>query len=69
MVLHGTHFSNVVSNMLYDVRGAQIYVEDGNEMYTVLAYNVAICPRNFRGESGCMVLGTSKCIGDTSDHQ
>jgi len=38
MVLHGTHLSNVVSNMLYDVRGAQIYVEGGNEMYTVLAY-------------------------------
>ena len=69
MVLHGTHLSNVVSNMLYDVRGAQTYVEDNNEMYTVLPYNVAICPWNFHGESGCMVLGTSNRIGDTSDNQ
>jgi hypothetical protein len=28
------------------VRGANLYIEDGGEMYNTLSYNVAICPHH-----------------------
>jgi hypothetical protein len=68
IVIHSTHRSNVESNVLYNVRGAAIYLEDGNEMYNRLAYNVAICPYVFT-EGGCTVPGTSNDQGDTSLNQ
>ena len=33
IIVHGTHSSIVEENILYNVRGAGIYIEDGNEMY------------------------------------
>ncbi len=38
--MHGTHSSTVENNVLYNVRGAGIYIEDGNEMYNDIKYNV-----------------------------
>ena len=42
--IHGTHRMLVSNNVMTDVRGAAIYIEDGNEMWNDLFYNVAICP-------------------------
>lgn len=71
IVIHGTHLSQVEGNVLYNVRGAGIYIEDGNEMYNELAYNVVICPFPFNDESfhGCTVPGTSNRLSDTRDNQ
>ena len=33
IVVHDTHLSTVEENVLNDVRGANYYIEDGNEMY------------------------------------
>jgi parallel beta-helix repeat protein len=38
--VHGTHLSTVEENVLYNVRGAGIYLEDGNEMFNKVKYNV-----------------------------
>ena len=68
IVVHSTHRSNVESNVLYNVRGAAIYLEDGNELYNRVAYNVAVCPYAFL-EGGCTVPGTSNDQSDTSQNQ
>ena len=31
--MHGTHLTTVTFNTLFDVRGAGIYIEDGNELH------------------------------------
>ena len=71
IIVHGTHNALVEHNVLYNVRGANIYLEDGNEMWNTLAYNVAICPFPFHDETyhGCTVPGTSNRIADTADNQ
>mmetsp|Transcript_43333 Transcript_43333/g.48510 ORF Transcript_43333/g.48510 Transcript_43333/m.48510 type:complete len:1556 (-) Transcript_43333:209-4876(-) len=71
IIIHGTHTSLVEHNVLYNVRGANIYLEDGNEMWNTLAYNVAICPFPFRHPvlHGCTIPGTSNRMADTSDNQ
>ncbi len=71
IIVHGTHSSTVEDNVLYNVRGAGIYIEDGNEMYNELKYNVVICPFPFLDDAlhGCTVPGTSNMISDTSDNQ
>ena len=71
IIVHGTHHSKVESNVLYNVRGANVYIEDGNEMWNTMAYNVAICPFPFSDGSyhGCTIPGTSNRIADTSDNQ
>ena len=43
-VIHGTHLATVEDNVYNDIRGSTIYIEDGNEMYNKIFYNVAICP-------------------------
>jgi parallel beta-helix repeat protein len=71
IIIHSTHSSTVEGNVLYNVRGAGIYIEDGNEMYNRVKYNVVTCPFPF-GSSvlhGCTVPGTSNGIADTSDNQ
>ena len=57
--------------MLWNVRGAGIYIEDGNEMYNDIKYNVILCPNPFGDTTlhGCTVPGTSNAQGDTSDNQ
>jgi hypothetical protein len=68
IVIHSTHRSTVEANVLFNVRGAAIYLEDGNEVYNRLAYNVAICPWMFE-EGGCTLPGTSNDQGDTALNQ
>lgn len=56
--IHGTHLATVENNVYNDIRGATIYVEDGNEMYNRISYNVGICPWAKSGEKrGCTVPG------------
>ncbi len=71
IIIHGTHGSTVEDNVLYNVRGAGIYIEDGNEMFNYVNYNVIICPFPFNDNQlhGCTVPGTSNAIADTSDNQ
>jgi parallel beta-helix repeat protein len=71
IIVHSTHSSIVEGNVLYDVRGAGIYIEDGNEMYNDIRYNVVICPNPFSHPTlhGCTVPGTSGRIADTHDNQ
>jgi hypothetical protein len=68
LIVHGTHLSTSESNVFYNVRGASLYIEDGNEMANTLAYNVAICPWKF-SDGGCTVPGTSNSQSDTSNNQ
>ncbi len=57
-VIHGTHLSTVENNVYNDIRGPSIYIEDGNEMYNKISYNVAVCPWPFMSEKhGCTVPG------------
>ena len=44
IIIHGTHNSLVKQNVLYDLMGAYIYIEDGNEMHNKIIQNVGICP-------------------------
>lgn len=71
IIIHGTHNSVVDDNILYNVRGANIYIEDGNEMHNKIRYNVVICPFPFKHPQlgGCTIPGTSNRIADTSDNQ
>lgn len=71
IIVHGTHLSQVEGNVLYNVRGAGIYLEDGNEMFNDISFNVVVCPFPFRHQSlhGCTVPGTSNVFADTSDNQ
>lgn len=69
LIVHGTHRSKVEFNVFYDVRGANLYIEDGNEVYNYFAYNVAICPWEFGKEEGCTLPGTSNDQGDTALNQ
>ena len=63
IIVHDTHAAKIDSNILYDVRGANIYIEDGNEMFNTIQYNAIICPwkigihDNIKG--GCSIPGTS----------
>ena len=60
VVIHGTHRALVQRNVLWNVRGAGIYIEDGNEMHNSLEYNVAICPFPIEDpvQHGCTIPGT-----------
>lgn len=69
IVIHGTHQSLVESNVLYDVRGANVYIEDGNEIGNTVSFNVAICPWDFQFAGGCTIPGTSNDEADTALNQ
>ena len=43
IVVHGTHESVVSGNVIYNARGANIYMEDGNEYANNVLNNVAVC--------------------------
>ena len=60
----------VEHNVMSDVRGSNIYIEDGNEMYNRFEYNVAICPWKLAGSKyGCTIPGTDNGQADTSLNQ
>ena len=70
IVLHGTHLATLRDNVISGVRGASIYIEDGNEMYNRILYNVAVCPWALSGPKfGCTVPGTDNDQADTSLNQ
>jgi len=71
IVVHETHAATVEANVLSDVRGAGIYIEDGNEMYNKIIYNVVICPWSMGSamHGGCTVPGTDNAQADTALNQ
>ena len=71
VVIHGTHRSTVDHNVFSDVRGAALYIEDGNELLNNLEYNVGICPWRLGDPEkwGCTIPGTSNGEADTSLNQ
>lgn len=44
ITVHGTHHATVDQNVVYDLRGASIYIEDGNEVNNTISRNVLMCP-------------------------
>ena len=70
IVIHGTHAATVSQNVLYEVRGAGLYIEDGNEMNNRVLHNVVVCPWPRLGpKRGCTVPGTDNAEADTSLNQ
>ena len=71
IVVHATHTATVTENTLYDVRGAGIYIEDGNELYNHIEYNAVICPWKFLDPvmGGCTIPGTDNQDADDSNNQ
>jgi hypothetical protein len=71
IVIHETHEATVEANVLSDVRGAGIYIEDGNEMRNKIHYNVVICPWSLGSAThgGCTVPGTDNAQADTALNQ
>jgi len=71
IVIHETQGVTVESNILYDIRGAGIYLEDGNEMGNQIAFNVIICPYPLGDPvfQGCTVPGTDNAQADTALNQ
>lgn len=71
IIVHGSHRTTVENNVLWDVRGAGIYVEDGNEMANQIKYNVVICPWPLADGvlRGCTVPGTDNAEADTPLNQ
>ena len=43
ITVHGTHYATVMDNAIYDARGANIYMEDGNEWSNYVLDNAATC--------------------------
>ena len=71
IIVHETHLASVVDNVLNDVRGAGLFIEDGNEMYNKFMYNVVICPwaKSSTTKHGCTVAGTDNGQADTTLNQ
>ena len=44
ITIHGTHNATVEKNVVFDLRGASIYVEDGNELHNSISHNLLLCP-------------------------
>jgi len=44
ITVHGTHRATVERNVVYDLRGASIYIEDGNEYDNLIRENLLVCP-------------------------
>ena len=69
-VVHGTHLALVEQNVYNDIRGSSIYIEDGNELYNRIFYNVGICPWSLYEEKhGCTIPGTDNDQSDTIINQ
>ena len=65
ITVHDTHDATVSRNVLWDVKGVGLYVEDGNELNNTLEENVVLCPTmgscNAEGheDSGIYLIGMS----------
>jgi len=60
ITVHGTHRSRVEANVLYDIKGSGIYIEDGNEMENKIIDNVVLCPQ----KNNCKQPGTDNDQAD-----
>ena len=60
IIVHGTHRSRVEANVLYDIKGSGIYIEDGNEMENKIIDNVVLCPQ----KNNCKQPGTDNDQAD-----
>jgi len=68
--IHETQLSTTIYNVYSNIRGAAVYIEDGNEIYNQINYNVAICPLPKDGPiGGCTIPGTFDDQADTSLNQ
>ena len=57
-------------NVLNDVRGTGYFLEDGNELWNRMHYNVALCPYPLDSEfHGCTIPGTDNGQVDTAMNQ
>jgi len=68
--IHETQLATVQYNVYTATRGANIYLEDGNEIYNWILYNVAICnlPKD-DNIGGCTIPGTFDDQADTTLNQ
>lgn len=64
IVVHGTHNSKVEDNVLFMIRGAGIYVEDGNELHNLFKNNVVLCPDASKNRDKCRLQGTDNVQAD-----
>lgn len=71
VIVHGTNRSLVENNVIWDVRGAGIYVEDGSEYMNRIMYNVVVCPWSLAQSPfhGCTIPGTNNAESDTPLNQ
>ena len=72
IIVHGTHLATVSMNVLSDVRGSGIFIEDGNEMFNLFSHNVALCPWARGGTGtrrGCSLPGTDNLNADSATNQ
>jgi hypothetical protein len=54
--------------VLYDVRGAGIYIEDGSEMLNIFKHNIVVCPWPKKSSlGGCSIPGTDRGGADDSN--
>jgi parallel beta-helix repeat protein len=65
IIIHGTHRSNVRGNVMHHVKGAGVYVEDGNELYNNIVSNVNLChQRGGDNPWNCRISGTDNDVAD-----
>ena len=57
ITIHGTHHATFSHNVIYDIRGASIYVEDGNEHNNTISDNVIMCPSRSSGVDRATATG------------
>ena len=70
IILHQTHLTTIEDNVMSDVRGSGIYIQEGNEMFNKIQYNVIICPTPMSGAlGGCTIPGTDNGQSDGAINQ
>ena len=70
IIVHDTHLATIEQNVINDVRGTGIYLQDGSEMYNQIRYNVVICPTAKNGPlGGCTIPGTDNGQSDADLNQ
>jgi beta-glucanase (GH16 family) len=65
IIVHATHLATVEDNVLTLIRGAGLYVEDGNEIGNVFKNNVVICHGSSQDRQECKAVGTDNDQADS----
>ncbi len=60
ITIHNSHYGLIRGNVVYDVNGAGIITEDGNESYNEIERNFAVRIRSLRGADRGGVMGGGK---------